>query len=181
MTGATQPRKSPVPNTAETRPAPLVDRALARAIDFAMLFIVSFVVVSIIVVGDLMQADAGYWGIGQDDPYAGAVTSVLVAAIYWGYFTVLESQTGWTFGKMLLRLEVRGPQGGRPTIQASLKRNAFTALGLLGLIPVVGGLISGVATVLAIVAIAVTIQKDAANRQGWHDRVAGGARVVKVG
>lgn len=160
-------------------PADLRDRCLARVIDFGMLFVVSYVAVSLIIVGRFMDADAGLLGIGQDGSYAGVVTPILVAAIYWGYFAVLESQTGWTLGKMLVGIQVRGPAGARPPVRAALTRNAFTALGLLGLIPMVGGVLTGVAFLAGVAAIAVTIARSG-TRQGWHDLVAGGTRVVKV-
>ena len=107
------------------------------------------------------------------------VTPILVATIYWGYFAVLESQTGWTAGKMLVGVQVRGPAGGRPTVRAALTRNAFTAVGLLGLVPVVGGVLTGVAFLAGVGAIAVTIVRSE-TRQGWHDVLAGGTSVVKV-
>jgi len=159
--------------------ADLRDRCLARIIDFGMLFVVSYVAVSLIIVGQFMDADAGLLGIGQDGSYAGVLTPILVAAIYWGYFAVLESQTGWTLGKMLVGIQVRGPAGARPTVRAALTRNAFTALGLLGLIPVVGGVLTGVAFLAGAGAVGVTIARSG-TRQGWHDVVAGGTRVVKV-
>ena len=160
-------------------PAGLRDRCLARIIDFALLFVVSYVAVSLIIVGQFMDADAGLLGIGQEGSYAGVVTPILVAAIYWGYFAVLESQTGWTVGKMLVGVQVRGPAGARPTVRAALTRNAFTALGLLGLIPVVGGVVTAVAFLAGVGAIAVTIARSE-TRQGWHDVLAGGTTVVKV-
>jgi hypothetical protein len=160
-------------------PADLRDRWLARAIDFVLLFVVSYVVDAFIIVGRLMDADAGLWGIGQDGSYAGVVTPILLAAIYWGYFAVLESQTGWTLGKMLVGVQVRGPAGARPTARAALTCNAFTALGLLGLMPVVGDVLTGVTFVAGVGVIAVTISRSG-TRQGWHDVVAGGTRVVKV-
>jgi uncharacterized RDD family membrane protein YckC len=144
-----------------------------------MLFVVSYVIVSLIIVGQFMDAGAGLLGIGQDGSYAGVVTPILVAAIYWGYFAVLESRTGWTLGKMLVGVQVRGPGGARPTVRAALTRNAFTAVGLLGLIPVVGGVLSGMAFLVGVAAIAVTIA-GSGTRQGWHDLAAGGTRVVKV-
>jgi uncharacterized RDD family membrane protein YckC len=152
---------------------------LARIIDFGIMFVVSYVAVSLIVVGQFMDADAGLLGIGPDGSYAGVVTPILVATIYWGYFAVLESRTGWTVGKMLVGVQVRGPAGARPTVRAALTRNAFTAAGLLGLIPVVGGVLTGVAFLAGVSAIAVTIVRSE-TRQGWHDVLAGGTRVVKV-
>lgn len=186
MTGLRQRDLKRVTRTADSGvgdglggPAGLRDRCLARAIDFGMLFVVSYVAVTLVVVGQFMDADAGLLGIGQDGSYAAVVTPILVATIYWGYFAVLESQTGWTVGKMLVGVQVRGPAGGRPTVRAALTRNAFTAAGLFGLVPAVGGVLTGVAFLACVGAIAVTIVRSA-TRQGWHDVVAGGTRVVKV-
>ena len=79
---------------------------------------------------------------------------------------------GWTPGKKLLGMSVRGPGGvAKPTASQSAIRNLFT---LLPIIPFIGGLLG----VIAIVVIAVTIN-NSPTKQGKHDEMAGGTQVVK--
>ncbi|MEU7139319.1 RDD family protein [Nocardia sp. NPDC046473] len=89
-----------------------------------------------------------------------------------GYFVGMETSQGTTIGKKVLGLKVLAP-GGAAKIEpvTSLKRNIFVAANI---IPCVGGLVS---LVLAIY-IMVTISQDP-NKQGWHDKFAGGTQVVK--
>ncbi len=164
------------------QPADLMNRFLARLIDFVLLAIVNGVLVSAIIVGAFMGADAGGFGYGAGTSLAAsAVTALLSAAISLCYFAYLESSRGQTVGKMLLKLETRGPGGGRPTMEQALKRNAFVALGVLAVIPVLGWLLSSLAQLAAVIMIAVTINNNTATRRGWHDEFAGGTSVVKVG
>ena len=164
------------------QPADLLNRFLARLIDWVLLAIVNGILVSAIVVGAIMGADAGGFGYNAGTSFAAsAVTAVLSAAIYLGYFAYMESSRGQTVGKMLLKLETRGPEGGRPTMEQALKRNAFMALGLLAIIPVLGWLLASLAQLVAVIMIAVTINNNTATRKGWHDEFAGGTSVVKVG
>ncbi|MEV6557196.1 RDD family protein [Nocardia sp. NPDC051756] len=89
-----------------------------------------------------------------------------------GYFVGMETTQGTTIGKKVLGLKVLAP-GGAAKIDpvTSLKRNAFIAASI---IPCVGSLVSlGLA-----IYIMVTISQDP-NKQGWHDKFAGGTQVVK--
>jgi uncharacterized RDD family membrane protein YckC len=79
-----------------------------------------------------------------------------------------------------MKLQTRGPHGQNPTTEEALKRNAFLAIGVLGIIPVVGAL-APLLSLVAVIAIAVTISNNTETRQGWHDNFAGGTRVVKLG
>lgn len=80
---------------------------------------------------------------------------------------------GWTPGKKILGLSVRGPGGAaKPTAAQSAIRNSWT---LLPIIPFIGGLLG----VIAIVVIAVTINASP-TKQGKHDELAGGTQVVKA-
>ena len=83
----------------------------------------------------------------------------------------LESSRGQTVGKMALGFKVVGPDGRVPAPEVALRRNAWL---LLGLIPILGGLLSFVAAV----AIGVTIANDPFKR-GTHDNFAGGSAVVR--
>lgn len=105
------------------------------------------------------------------------ILSVLTGVIAFGYFTYLESTQGATFGKKLLGLSVVGPNGGNPTMEEAAKRNAFVALQILNGIPFLG-LLASLASLAAYIGIAVTIEQDG-NKQGFHDKFAGGTRVVK--
>ena len=172
------PSAAPVPSGIG-QPADLMNRFLARLIDYVLLFVVNLVLVVVIVVGALMGASAGAFGTGSTFA-AGAVTAVLQAAIYLGYFAFLESRNGQTIGKMALKLQTQGPDGGAPPLEQAVKRNAWVALGILGLVPVVGGLIGAIGQLVAMIMIAVTIN-NSPTRQGWHDTFADGTRVVKIG
>ena len=110
----------------------------------------------------------------------GAVTGLLEAAISLAYFALMESRTGQTVGKMLLKLRTEGPDGRPPSLEVAVRRNFWVALGALGVVPVVGGLIGGLAELVISIVIIVTISQSPI-RQGWHDKFAGGTRVIKVG
>lgn len=166
--------------TATTRPGELLDRFLARLIDGVLLAVVNGIIVTALVVGAIMGDSGGMYGTGSDYA-AAAVSSVLTAAIYLGYFGLLESTRGQTVGKMVMKLWVLGPNGGNPTLEESLRRNCWLAFGVLGVVPVVGGLVGALATLVAVIMIAVGINSDTVGRQGWHDRFAGGTHVVKAG
>ena len=63
----------------------------------------------------------------------------------------------------------------------ALRRNAWVALGILGVIPLVGTFLSGLAQLAAMILIAVGISGDTVGRRGWHDTFAGGTQVIKIG
>ena len=163
------------------QPAELLDRFLARLIDYVILFVFNMLVVGFLIIGVFMSSSAGMFGMGGGNFLASVVSSVLFAAIYLGYFAYLESSRGQTVGKMVMKLETRGPGGGRPTMEQALRRNAWVALGILGVIPVIGGVLGGLAQLAAMILIAVGISGDTAGRRGWHDTFAGGTQVVKIG
>lgn len=110
-----------------------------------------------------------------------AVSSLLSAVISLGYFVLMESSRGQTVGKMLLKVKTFGPDGALPTTEEAVKRNAWTALNVLGVIPVVGSTLGGLLMLGAVIYILVTINNNTASRQGWHDTFAGGTTVIKVG
>lgn len=102
--------------------------------------------------------------------------SILVTGLFSGlltfvYYIAFEVTQGWTPGKKLLGLSVRGAHGApKPTAKESAIRNSFT---LLPIIPF-GGLLA----LIAYIVIAVTINSSP-TRQGKHDELAGGTQVVK--
>jgi uncharacterized RDD family membrane protein YckC len=155
-------------------------RFLARLIDYIILAIVNVVLVAVVVIGAIMGDTAGFGGFGATNTAAGAVSSILAAILYVGYFAVMESSRGQTVGKMVMSIAVQGPDGGRPTFAEAVKRNAWAGLGILGIVPVIGGVIGGLLQLAAVIYIAVTINGNITTRQGWHDQFAGGTRVVRT-
>ena len=150
------------PAPAVGQPADLLMRFLARLIDFILL-------------------GRNAYGFGPRLSYgASALSAVIASVLYLGYFTLMESGNGRTIGKMLLKLQTQGPDGSTPTREQALKRNFWVALGILGVIPVVGGVIGSLAELAIVILIAVTIHRSPI-REGWHDKLAGGTRVVKTG
>jgi len=166
------------------QPADLLPRFVARLIDFVLLGFVSGLLVSVVVVGIFMGVNSGAvtgWGMDSGAGFAAnAVSSVVSAAIALAYFALMESKRGQTLGKMIMKLETRGPDGARPTMEQALRRNAFTAIGVLGAIPFLG-FVSVLLSLAAVVMIAVTISQDSVTRHGWHDNFAGGTTVVRIG
>ena len=102
----------------------------------------------------------------------GFTANAVSVAIVIGYFTLMESYTGRTIGKMVLRLETVGPDGRNPSLEMAFRRNIWY---LLGILPYVGGL----AEVAAAVSIAVTVSRSPVH-VGWHDIFASGTRVLPV-
>lgn len=98
------------------------------------------------------------------------VPVLVTALIGFGYFVLHEGSGGSTLGKMVLGLRVVGPEGDDPAIDVAAKRNLWL---LLGVIPAVGGVLS----LIAVIAIIVTVAQSEDNR-GWHDKSAG-ATVVR--
>jgi uncharacterized RDD family membrane protein YckC len=180
MPSMPQPAPSwPAPGVGQ--PADLMSRFLARLIDYVLLFVVNMVFVTVVVVGAIMGAATGVSGFGARSFGVSAVSAVLGAAIYLAYFAVMESSRGQTVGKMVMKLQTQGPGGQRLTMEQALKRNAWTALGIVGIVPFIGWFVAPLLQLAAPILIAVTISNNATTRQGWHDTFAGGTRVIKVG
>lgn len=140
------------------QPADLGIRIGARIIDQLIVGIPLAIVVSLIL------------GSGSSLQIVGGA---LVSLAAYGYFVAMEvTQQGQTLGKKILGLRVLAP-GGAPALtpEQSLKRNLFV---IAGVIPCLGSLISLGLTIY----IMVTISQDP-NKQGWHDKFAGGTQVVK--
>lgn len=141
------------------RPGTLGWRLLARLIDGVL---VGVVVVPLILLTHNVSA-AIVWLPGL---FAGLLTFV--------YFVGFEVHKGWTPGKKLLGMHVRGAAGAaKPTVRQSAIRNAFT---LLAVIPLIGQWLALIAGLV----IAVTIYSST-TKQGQHDSFAGGTQVVKNG
>jgi uncharacterized RDD family membrane protein YckC len=161
------------------RPGELLDRFLARLMDHVLIGIVNAIIVSVVVVGAVLGTDGNYFGYG-DSLLAGVVSAVLSTIIALGYFVYMETQQGKTLGKMVMKLHVEGAAGGKPTVEESVKRNIWMALPLLGIVPIVGGLIGSLGQLVAMIMIAVGINGDQQRRQPWTDKFAG-TQVIKEG
>ena len=159
------------PNTAG-QPGDLGTRILAKLIDVIIVGIVAGIIGFVV---GILLAFSGLPGF-----LTRVVTAALGAVLYVGYFAFMESNKGQTVGKMLLKLQVQGPNGGNPTMEEAVKRNAYFALGLLGIIPLLGPLLSFFAWIGAVIYLIVTINNNEQTRQGWHDDFAGGTRVIKT-
>jgi uncharacterized RDD family membrane protein YckC len=159
------------------QPADLLIRFLARFIDGILVSIVSWIITRIIVGGIMGEPNSA---LGVTDSYAAnAVSAIISALLYLGYFTIMEARTGQTLGKMLLKLRTQGPDGGLPTTEQALRRNAWSGLGILGIVPFLG-VIAGLAQRVIVIGIAVTIH-NSPSKQGWHDTFARGTQVVRTG
>ncbi len=152
-------------------------RAGARIIDGILLAIV-VAIISFVIIVPLILADSATGSTGMTSILGGGglsgsalISSVIGLAINFGYYIGLDTTIGGTLGKKMLGMSVKGAAGGNPTVEESFKRNAWL---LLSIIPFIGGLLQ----LGAAIYILVTISNDPAN-VGWHDRFAGGTRVVK--
>jgi uncharacterized RDD family membrane protein YckC len=100
------------------------------------------------------------------------ITGLFSGLLTFIYFVAFEVTKGWTPGKKLFGMRVRGPGGAaKPSLPQSAIRNAFT---LLAIIPYVGGLLAAIAYFV----IAYTIHTSP-TKQGKHDQLAGGTQVVR--
>ena len=164
------------PEPGTTRPGELLERFVARLIDGLVLGVVYIVLSAIF--------SPLFLG-GVTDSTGELFLFYVFVSIFWtavaiGYFAVMESNRGQSVGKMVMKLRTVGPTGGNPTLEEGVRRNAFYALELLAIVPVIGVWLGPVASLVGVILIAVGINSDTANRQGWHDRFAGGTRVVKA-
>jgi len=110
------------------------------------------------------------------------LVQVFSVAAYLAYYGYLESTQGASLGKQVMKLKVVGPDGAsHPTMQQAIMRSGFQAISLISIIPIIGPFLAAVGLLAAVVYIAITINNDPVNRQGWHDHFAGGTKVLKVG
>ncbi len=141
--------------------------------------VVNLVILVPLIIGILGINASGGLGMGRGFA-ASAVSAVLSTVIYLGYFGFMESNRGQTVGKMLMKLHVEGPTGGKPTLEEAIKRNIWLGLPLLGIVPIIGGVIGSLGQLVAVIMIAVGINNDPVKRQPWTDKFAG-TQVIKEG
>lgn len=167
------------------RPGELLDRFLARLIDGLLLGAASWIlfgIFSAMLVSQITYDPTTATFVGGSTVLFYIVVGVVFTVLNLGYYAFLESSRGQTVGKMLMKLRTHGPDGvSNPTMAEAVRRNIFMAWPLGFVIPVVGPMIAGLAALIGEVMIAVGINADSVRRQGWHDRLAGGTTVVKVG
>src|SRR4051794_36786898 len=169
---------APPPGATGPRPGELLDRFIARFVDLVIVGIANAIITAVLIVG-LFSMNAGSFGFGGSFA-AGAISAVITTAIYLGYFGLMESSQGKTVGKMIMKLHVEGASGGKPTLEEAVKRNIWLGLPLLGIVPILGGLVAAVGELVAIIMIAVGINNDPVRRQPWTDKFAG-TQVIKEG
>lgn len=166
---AQPPPPPPSPQDAGAGPAAagtLGVRFGARLLDGLLLGLVSLVISAPFDTGDTGAA-VGFGFTGTQ-----FVLDIVLTAVAIGYFVYFETTRGQTLGKMLLKLEVRGPTREYPTTEQSVRRNAWMALSI---IPFLGG----IAGLVAVIAIAVTINSSP-TKQGWHDEFANSTHVIRT-
>jgi uncharacterized RDD family membrane protein YckC len=134
---------------AGARPGDLLPRFLARLIDGVIFAIVTGIIAA-----------------ASNNTVGGLIGGIA----YLGYYVYFESSRGQTLGKQVLKLRVHGASGGNPTMDEALRRNAWYVLGIFSSVPLLG-ILTGLAELVAVIAIAVTISQDAL-RRGWHDKFA---------
>lgn len=102
---------------------------------------------------------------------AGLIGYLIMGIVPFAYFLFMETSKGATFGKQWLGMAVRDNSGGAAiSMDSSLRRNWWMLLAALQGIPVIG-LIAGLASLVIVIVIAVTISSDA-QKQGFHDKMA---------
>jgi uncharacterized RDD family membrane protein YckC len=159
---------SPPPGLAGAEPW---RRVAARLIDHVGLSVAAAVLLAPIGLGTaVLGGPAGHLAV--------VASAVLVSALTVGYFALLEAQGGRTLGKRALGLRVVDAYGVTPALGATLRRNAWTGLGVVSVVPLVGDVLGAAATTAAALTILFQITRDG-DRRGWHDSLAGGTRVVR--
>lgn len=174
--------ETPPDSTASHRPpssgsADVIVRFIAKLIDGVVLAILASL--AAVALGPLRPVPMGAPGTGMMSRFEMApvgvysvALAVVTALIALGYLSLLESMRSQTIGKMFLGPQVVGPGGGLPTVSEAAKRNSWV---LASIIPWIGGLIQFVLAA----AIGYSIH-DSVTNDGWHDRFAGGTRVVRA-
>ncbi|WP_242624793.1 RDD family protein [Krasilnikovia cinnamomea] len=158
-----------MPMNAVGQPGSLIDRFVARFIDGVIVGVTG------VILNIVLAFISDSWLL------TGFISAVATAALYLGYFAYLESSRGQTIGKQVMKLKVFGPDHvSNPTLEQAARRNIFMAFGIAGVVPIIGSLLGGLATLAAVVLILVNINSDP-QRQHWFDRFAGGTQVLKVG
>ncbi len=143
---------SNTPSLVSSTPAEIPVRLAARAIDVMVLVAISGLL---------------GWRIGFGFDWL-TMTAIVVMA----YFALSDTFWGATLGKLAVGLRVIGPDENRPTLKQAVIREAFT---VLGAIPFIGPVLALAAWIWIFLSI-----RSNPLRQGKHDMLAGGTRVVRL-
>jgi len=172
----------PYPGAGGQEKPSLLMRFLARLVDNIALAVVAGIINSVLLVSIIGVTRGGSpsygMGTGVGNAYAySALSGVISALLALAYFVGMETRNnGQTLGKLITKLRVLGPAGGPPTVEESVRRNFWVALGILAVVPFLG-LLGSLAELVIVIVIAVTISGSPTG-EGWHDRLAHGTRVV---
>ncbi|GGC75350.1 RDD family protein [Hoyosella rhizosphaerae] len=147
-------------------PADLLPRAIARLIDGL------FVGIPALIVYRVLTDGFGLFG-----AFLGAILYGITLVLY---ATIMESESGETLGKRIMKLQVFGPQGGFPSRSEAFRRNSFYVAQAFVMMPfLLVSFIAAAITLFAIGSIAYSIHQSP-RRQGRHDEIADGTQVVRV-
>ena len=154
----------------DSLPGGLRPRFAAKVVDALLLALVLTVTSAVL---GFAALDMGMRsGVGVD-----LLGTLVSAGIVVGGPAYLEATRGRTPGKVVMGLRVENLAGDRPTMRQAITRNAYLAVVLIGILPLVGATITTVAFLVVAIRTATTINDDPLWRRGWHDRLAG-TRVV---
>ena len=172
------PPGTDVPAMGVPRPGELLDRFLARLIDFVILIIPTGILYAVL---SAIFLNGFTYSVGEYLLFY-LFYSIITVAIQLGYFAYFESSRGQTLGKQVMKLRTFAPDGAsNPTMEQAVRRNSWLAIGLLAIVPILGPIVSGLGSLAAVILIAVGINSDTVRRQHWFDKFAGGTQVMKVG
>ena len=138
-----------------TQPGGLLDRFLARLIDGLVIGIAYIVLSAIFRPVSISGVDST----GELFLFY-AVVSILWTALAIGYFAYMENSRGQSLGKMVLKLRTLGPDSANPTLEQGVRRNIFYAIELLAIVPIIGFWLGPLASLAAVIFIAVGINSD---------------------
>lgn len=156
------PPPPPPPPAAQAVPAGLGHRLAARVLDAVLVGLALSAVVA------LAGLPAPTWGLGGIEAWG---RSAVTLGVWFAYYALAEAATGTTVGKRLVGVRVVDRRGQTPPLRLTAARSAWL---LLGLVPIVGGVLQ----LAAVVVLIVTIARDSDSR-GYHD-LRTGTRVVRA-
>jgi len=145
-------------------------RLLARFIDGILIFVVTLIIGLVFGVGSAIAND-GDVGVGTS-----ILVGLLTALIGIAYEVVMTSQRGQTLGKMAVGIRIVRLDGQALDLQSAATRySPSIALGLIGILPIIGLLASLGSFILAIVNIVMVFS----SKESVYDKV-GKTQVVKA-
>lgn len=191
MTTESDPARAPQPSVRKSAPSgyryagPWI-RLLALTIDGILLFAIVYVL--FLVLGGALvlafpAAESVMATVNLNKWPAGLVAYVVLSLVMLAWYGGWQSGIGATPGMLACKLRVRDPNGqDNPSLRAAVIRNSPQALAGFGELTGNEGidLVLGVVGFVVFAAIGITIS-NSPERQGFHDRLAGGTYVVRRG